>query len=105
MNLMSALPIHEHGALPFQTYRRIRQVCALCSVLFAVATLSAAELSGEWEFASKYLGDVSYARVTLKMEDGKLTGSLNELTLKGSVKDDDLTFSAERPNGDHFADF
>ena len=77
----------------------------LCSLLLAAGTVAAADVSGDWEFASKYLGDVSYARVTLKIEGGKLTGSLNELKLEGSLKDGDLTFTAKRPNGDHFGDF
>jgi len=79
--------------------------CRLCSLLFAAGTLVAADVSGDWELASTYLGDVSYAHVTLKIEGGKLTGSLNELKLEGSIKDGELTFSATRPNGDHFGDF
>jgi len=79
--------------------------CQLCSLLLAAGTVAAADLSGDWEYAGKYLGEISYARVTLKIEAGKLTGSLNELKLEGSIKDGDLTFTAKRPNGDHYGDF
>src|SRR5262245_8342848 len=75
-----------------------------CSVL-AANKLFAADVSGDWEFTGKYLNDPSYARVNLKTEDGKLTGNLNELSLEGTVKDNELTFTAKRPNGDHFGDF
>ena len=77
----------------------------LFSFLFLAGTVVAADLSGEWEFAGKHLGDVSYARVNLKVEGGKLTGNLNELKLEGTVEGDSLKFSAKRPNGDPFGDF
>jgi len=86
----------------------IRSACLLYrlgSLVLAAGNLMAADVSGEWEFASKYLGDVSYARVTLKIEGAKLSGNLNEIKLDGAVKDDELTFSGKRPNGDHFGDF
>jgi acetamidase/formamidase len=68
--------------------------------------LFAADVSGDWELAYNYLGDFNYARITLKVEDGKLSGTLlNVLTLQGTVNGEDLTISAKRPNGKHFADF
>jgi len=48
---------------------------------------------------------VSYARVTLKVDGGKLTGTLNELKLEGTIKDNALAFKATRPNGDDFGTF
>jgi acetamidase/formamidase len=77
----------------------------LCVLLFAARPLIAADVSGGWEFAGKYLGDTNYARVTLNIEGDKLTGSLNELKLEGTIKDNDLKFTATRPNGDRFGDF
>jgi acetamidase/formamidase len=73
-------------------------------VLAGAGTLIAADVAGDWEFAAKYLGDVTYARVTLKTDGEKLTGSLNELSLEGTVKGDELVFAAKRPNGSHFGD-
>src|SRR4051812_31449805 len=81
------------------------RMCPL--VLFGLAlgaAASAADLSGEWEFAGKSLGDTSYARITLKVEGEKLTGRLNELKLEGKANQDKLTFNAKRPNGDNFGD-
>jgi acetamidase/formamidase len=73
--------------------------------LFAGGALSAADLSGDWELAGKYLGDVNYARMSLKIEGDKLTGSMNEIKLEGTVKGDEFSFTAKRPNGKLFGDF
>ncbi len=77
----------------------------LASFLLAAATTFAADISGDWEFAAKVLGDTSYARVTLKVDGNKLTGALNELKFDGTVNGDKLTFTATRPNGDVFGTF
>ena len=77
----------------------------LVSFLLAAATSLAADISGDWEFAAKQLGDTSYVRITLKVEGNKLTGSLNELKFDGAVDGDKLTFTATRPNGDLFGTF
>jgi amidase len=79
-------------------------LCVLPYLLLTLRTL-AADLSGAWEFAGKHFDEVSPARLTLKIDGDKLTGSLNELKLEGTLKGDDLKFSAKRPNGDHFGDF
>jgi hypothetical protein len=51
--------------------------------VFSAGGLSAVEVSGDWEMAYNYMGDVSYARLTFKVEDGKLSGRLlNVLNLK-----------------------
>jgi amidase len=89
----------------FQNHiRRVVVLCSLHCLSIALRTI-AADVSGEWEFAGKYFDDVSQARVTLKIDGDKLTGNLNELKLDGTVKGDDLKFTAKRPNGDHFGDF
>jgi acetamidase/formamidase len=79
----------------------LHPLCGLCFV----GSLTAADVSGEWELAAKDFGDTRYARVNLKVEEQKLTGNLNELKLEGTIKDGELTFSAKRPNGDKFGDF
>ena len=76
-------------------HRILYQLCGFCFV----GSVTAADISGEWEFAAMDLGDTSYARVNLKIDDRKLTGNLNELRLEGTIKDGELTFSARRPNG------
>jgi acetamidase/formamidase len=74
-------------------------------ILFASATLSAADISGDWELAARVLNDVNYVRVTLKSEGDKLSGNLNEIKLEGSVKGDEVTFRGTRPNGQLFGEF
>ena len=76
-----------------------------CVFLFITGSLFAADLSGDWELALKYLNDTSHARVKLKTDGDKLTGTLNELKIEGTVKGDDVRFTARRPNGDQFGDF
>jgi hypothetical protein len=84
----------------------MRTIFALLpAFLLTARILLAADVSGDWEFAGDYLKDANYARVHLKAEDGKITGNLNELALEGTFKDDELKFSAKRPNGEHFGDF
>src|SRR5262252_2262786 len=58
-------------------------LAGLASVLFVRTVFAASDLSGGWEFSANYLGNVSYARVTLKVEGDKLSGTLNELRLEG----------------------
>src|SRR5215470_13089270 len=81
-----------------------RAIAVLCVVLLANVA-RAADVSGDWEFATKVLDDVSYARVALKVEGEQISGTLNEMKLAGTVKGDDVTFTATRPNGQRFAEF
>ena len=74
-------------------------------VLVVAGSALAADVSGDWELAARYLGDVNYVRITLQASGDKVTGNLNELKLEGTIKGDDLQFKATRPNGDHFGDF
>jgi amidase len=75
------------------------------SFLLTAAMTIAADISGDWEFAGKMLGDTTYARVTLKADGNKLSGNLNELKLDGTIDGDKFTFTATRPNGDAFGAF
>jgi amidase len=74
-------------------------------ILFSAGALLAADISGEWEFYGTSFGEVSPARINFKVDGDKLSGNLNEIKLEGTIKGDDLKFSAKRPNGDHFGDF
>src|SRR5256885_9623763 len=80
-------------------------LCGLCSLSLNTMALAAADISGDWQLVATNLDDVSFARVTLKIEGDKLTGTLNELKLEGTLKGDELTFTGKRPNGDHGGDF
>jgi amidase len=75
------------------------------ALFFAAGSLFAADISGDWEFAGKYLGDTNYARINLKVEGDKLTGSMNELKLDGALHGNELSFTTKRPNGEFFGDF
>src|SRR5579862_2399023 len=66
---------------------------------------AAADISGDWEFTARRMGDDSYFRVTLKAEGDKFTGSLNELKLEGAVKGGAIEFTAHRPGGELFGTF
>ena len=54
----------------------------------------AADVSGEWVAQISRLGDLTYARVTLKAEGPKLSGTWNGSKLEGTVSGDHLEFSA-----------
>jgi len=74
-------------------------------LLFTGARLFAVDISGDWEFANKYLGDTSYARINIKIEGDKLKGNMNELKLDGELHGNELSFTTKRPNGDFFGNF
>jgi acetamidase/formamidase len=77
----------------------------LAFFLLTAVTAMAADVSGDWEFSTKVLGDTIFARVNLKIDGNKLTGNLNELKLEGAVDGEKVTFAATRPNGDAFGGF
>ena len=58
---------------------------ACCEFLFSCGTARALEISGEWEFTGKFLNDVTYARLNLKMDGQKVSGKMNELNLEGTI--------------------
>ena len=65
----------------------------LASFFLASAAAFAADLSGQWEFSAKTLGDTIYARVTLlKTEGNKLTGFAHPL----SARDTKVTNNKEK---------
>jgi len=74
-------------------------------LLLTAARLSAADLSGEWQLTVTLLNDVIYARAMLKADGEKLSGTFNEIALEGTIKSDDLTFTATRQNGRRLATF
>ena len=63
----------------------------------------AAEVTGSWHLVMVRFGEeFADARVELKTEGTKLTGTLNELKLEGTAENDTLKFTAIRPNGQPF---
>jgi acetamidase/formamidase len=79
-------------------------IAVLCIVLLA-SVARAADVSGDWEFSTKVFDEFNYARVALKVDGEKLSGTINELKLEGTIQGDDLTFAATRPNGQRFGEY
>jgi amidase len=74
-------------------------------LLATAAAMAAADISGEWEFAGRILGDTTYVRITLKAEGNKLTGNWNDLKFDGAIDGDKIKFTATRTNGAVFGTF
>jgi amidase len=83
----------------------MKTATATLFVIVMAASASAADVSGRWELTARLLNDVNHARVTFTVTGEKLTGTLNELTLEGTVNGDDVAFVATRPNGERFGAF
>ena len=79
----------------------------LALLLLALAPgLGAADIAGSWVFYMVSFGEeVAPARVELKVDGEKLTGTLNEVKLEGTLQNGVLTFTGKRPNGDHWGTF
>src|SRR6202049_56455 len=77
----------------------------MSGILLCFLLTLGADVSGDWEFSGKLLGDMTYVRVTLKADGSKLSGNLNELKLEGTVDGDKVSFAATRPNGEAFGTF
>jgi amidase len=76
----------------------------VCMLAFAaLASAAPGDLTGSWIFHVVQFGEeTSPARVELKVEGSKVTGTLNELKLEGTIEGDALKIKATRPNGDEF---
>jgi amidase len=82
----------------------MKKLCLLLLVLSGM--LSAADVSGTWNFNIVSFGEeIAPAKIELKVDGNRLSGSLNELKIEGTVQGDTLKFTATRPNGGKFADF
>ncbi len=74
--------------------------------LAAAGMLTAADIAGQWRFSIVSFGEeIADAKLELKVDGSKLTGSLNELKVDGTVSGDTFKFTATRPNGEKFGDF
>jgi len=78
----------------------------MAKLLLAMLCFTAygADVSGEWNFRLVRFGDrFASARVELKAEGSKVTGTLNEIKLAGSVEGDAVHLTGMRPNGKEWA--
>src|SRR5262245_3816392 len=72
---------------------------ALLLVTLSVSAY-AADITGQWNFRLIRFGEeVNPARVELKAEGSKLTGTINELKVEGTVEGDQVHIKVVRPNG------
>ena len=91
----------------------VRSLAALASTLFfaAAAAVSAAQgtpspspgdLSGEWEMTTVVLSNPLVHRLTIKVERGKLTGTVSRgkpTPITGTVAADQVRFESKDPDG------
>ncbi len=83
---------------------KIRKLVLL--LVASAAVLAAADISGKWNLNLISFGEeITHANVELKLDGNKLSGTLNELKLEGTVQGDTLKFTATRPNGEKFGEF
>ncbi len=76
-------------------------VCLLAAA--AMAWSAPAQIGGSWIFHLVSFGEeTSAARVELKVDGDKVTGTLNELKLDGTLQGEVLKLRALRPNGSEF---
>src|SRR6266699_3068818 len=69
-------------------------------LVFLPLLASAADVTGQWNAHLVRFGEeFAAARVDLKAEGAKLTGTLNELKLEGTIEGDRLRITATRPDG------
>ena len=72
-------------------------------MLGLAASLVAADVTGSWRITLMSFGDENYAKLDLKVAGDKLSGSLADLKVDGSIEGDTLKFTATRPNGSKYA--
>jgi amidase len=80
----------------------IRTMLLLCLPALALA----ADVSGHWNLHLVRFGEeFAAARVELKAEGNKVTGTLNELKLEGTLDNDRIHITAIRPDGKEWGKF
>jgi acetamidase/formamidase len=78
----------------------------LCLAIFASSTGTFAQsVTGEWNFQLFQFGDESaHAHVVLRADGEKVSGTLNELKLDGTIRGHSLVVEATRPDGKPFGE-
>jgi hypothetical protein len=75
-------------------------------LLFLPLLTWAADVNGRWNLHLVRFGEeFAAARVDLKAEETRLTGTLNELKLEGTLEGDRLSITATRPDGKEWGKF
>src|SRR5690348_10163275 len=75
-------------------------------VLVLPVLAAAADVSGWWNMKLIRSGEeIASARIELKAEGSKISGTLNELKLAGDVQGDRIHLMATRPDGNEWGKF
>ena len=70
----------------------------------AVSILTGADLAGTWRFTLIRFGEeADSAKLDLKVDGNKLSGTIDQFKVEGTLEGGTLKFTANRPNGDKFA--
>ena len=75
-------------------------------LLALTTTLAAADIAGVWHLNIISFGEeVAPATLEIKVDGNKLTGTLNEFKIDGTIENGILKFTGSRPSGDQLATF
>ncbi len=75
-------------------------------LLALTTTLAAADIAGVWHLNIISFGEeVAPATLEIKVDGNKLTGTLNEFKIDGTIDNGILKFTGTRPSGDRLATF
>jgi hypothetical protein len=84
---------------------KMREACSAVAC-FGRRPCRSADISGKWKFNLISFGEeIAHANVELKLDGNKLSGTLNELKLEGTVQGETLKFTATRLNGERLGEF
>jgi hypothetical protein len=77
-------------------------ITALVFLLAASAAHAQSDISGEWEMTTRVIGNTLAHRLTIKVEKGKLTGTVSRgkpTPITGTVAGDQVRFESKDPDG------
>src|SRR6266436_178257 len=79
---------------------------AMCLILLAAVSTSAATLDGVWEITITRFGEPDvFRRATFKASGDKVTGQSGDVKIEGTTHGDSVTIEARQPNGDLMGSF
>ena len=77
----------------------------LALLLIIAAGVSAADISGKWNFTLVSFGEeIGHSNLELKLDGNKVSGTLSELKIEGTLQGDTLKLTATRPDGEKFGE-
>jgi amidase len=74
-------------------------------LIIAASALSAADISGKWNFSLVSFGEeIGHSNLEFKLDGNKVSGTLGELKIEGTLQGDTLKLTAMRPDGEKFGE-